>query len=114
MWFLHDAAAPAYFSRIVRDVINSTYHKRWIGRRESIMRLPRSPDWNPLDFYLWGQKALAYLAPAHKVETLHQHIVNTCQTIRNYPGIFEQVWQLMIRCAQACIEPHRGYFEQFL
>jgi hypothetical protein len=31
MWYMH-GGAPAHFSRAVRDVLNNTYHDRWIGR----------------------------------------------------------------------------------
>jgi hypothetical protein len=31
MWYIHDGAA-ARFSHALRDVLNNTYHDRWIGR----------------------------------------------------------------------------------
>jgi hypothetical protein len=31
MWYMHDGAL-AHFSCAVRDVLNNTYHGRWIGR----------------------------------------------------------------------------------
>jgi hypothetical protein len=46
---MHDGA-PAHFSRAVRDVLNNTYHDRWIGRGGPTAWPPRSPDLNPLDF----------------------------------------------------------------
>jgi hypothetical protein len=30
MWYMHDGA-PAHFNRAVRDVLNNTYHDRWIS-----------------------------------------------------------------------------------
>jgi hypothetical protein len=29
--------------------------------------------------------------------------VDACQTIRNYPGIFERMLRSMMRCVHACI-----------
>jgi hypothetical protein len=70
MWYLHDGP-PAYFSRAVRGVLNNTYCDRWIGRGGPTAWPRRSPDLNPLDFYLWGQlKALAYAAPVDNEEAL--------------------------------------------
>jgi hypothetical protein len=44
-------------------------------------------------------------------ETLHHRIVDACQTIRNYPGIFERMRRSMMRRVEACTESHGGYSE---
>jgi hypothetical protein len=112
--FMHDGA-PAHFSRVVRDVLNSTYHNRRIGREGPTAWTPSSSDLHPLDFCLWGHlKALVYAAPVHNVETLHQRVVNACQAIRNYPRIFQRTRQSKIRCVQECVKPHGGHFQHFL
>jgi hypothetical protein len=49
MWYIHDGA-PAHFSRAVRDVLNNTYHDRWIGRGGTTAWPPRLPNLNPLGF----------------------------------------------------------------
>jgi hypothetical protein len=49
MWYMHDGV-PAHFSLAVRDVLNRTYHNRWIGRGGHTAWAPRSPDFNTLDF----------------------------------------------------------------
>lgn len=54
-----DEGAPPLFAVRVRDYLNETFPLRWIGRAGPMdMNLlrwcPRSPDLNPLDFYLWG------------------------------------------------------------
>jgi hypothetical protein len=75
--------------RAVRGVLSNTYHEGWIGRGGQIVWHPRSPYLNPLDFYLWGhQKTLVYAAPVDNEEAPRYRIVDACQTIRNYPGIF--------------------------
>jgi hypothetical protein len=90
--------APAHFSRAVRDVLNNTYHHRWTGRGGPTAWPPRSPDMNPLDFYLWGHlKPLVYSAPVDNEEALRHCIVDACQAIRNCPGIFERMWWSMTR-----------------
>jgi hypothetical protein len=76
---------------------------------------PHSPDLNSLDFYLWGHlKTLVYAAPVDNEEALHHCIMDACQTICNFPGIFEQMQRFMIRHFVVCIESHRGYFEHLL
>jgi hypothetical protein len=36
-------------------------------------------------------KTLVYVAPDDNEEALHHSIVDACQNIRNYPGIFESI-----------------------
>jgi hypothetical protein len=46
--------APPHYHRIVRAYLDDTLPDRWIGRRGAIECPPRSPDFTPLDLYLWG------------------------------------------------------------
>jgi hypothetical protein len=106
VWYTHDGA-PAHFSRAVRDVLNNTYQDRWIGRGGHTAWPPRSPDLNPLNFYLWGHlKTLVSAAPVDNEVAL----VDACQTIRNYPGSFERMQRTMMRRVEACIESHGGHY----
>jgi hypothetical protein len=52
-WFQHDGAPP-HFSRNVQGILNRMYPNRWIGRGGPRHWPGRSPDLNPLDFFLWG------------------------------------------------------------
>jgi hypothetical protein len=111
MLYMHDGA-PAPFSRAVRDILNNTYHGQWIGRGGHTAGLPISPDLNPLDFCLWGHlKSLVYAAPVDNEEVLHHRILDVCQAMRNYPGIFERMLPSMMRRVEACIKSHGGHFE---
>jgi hypothetical protein len=107
--------ASALFSRAVRDVLNNAYYDRWIGRGGPTAWPPRSPDLSPLDFYPWGTpKIPVYAAPVDNEEALHHRIVDACQTIRNYPGIFGRMRRPMMRGVDACIESHGEHFEHLL
>jgi hypothetical protein len=111
MWYMHNGG-PAHFSRAVRGVLNSTYHDRWIGRGEPTAWPPRSPDLNPLDFYLWGHlNILVYAPPVENQEALHHRIVDAYQTMHNYPGNFERMRRSMMRRVEACIDSHGWHFE---
>jgi hypothetical protein len=59
--------APARFGRALLYVFNNTYHDRRIGRGGPIALPPRSPDLNPLDFYMW--RRLETLVNAAPVDT---------------------------------------------
>jgi hypothetical protein len=88
------------FSRVVRDVLDSTYHDRWIGRGGPTGWPPRSPDLNPLDCYLCAHlNNVVYAVPADNVEAYR--IADACQTIRNYPGIFQRTQRSMMRRIKA-------------
>jgi hypothetical protein len=76
---------------------------------------PRSPDLNPLDFYLWERlKYIVCAAPVDNEEALHHRSVDACQTMRNYPGIFELLRGSIMRRFEVYIESHGGHFEQLL
>ncbi|KMQ87058.1 hypothetical protein RF55_13774, partial [Lasius niger] len=45
--------APPHYARPVRDFLNLTYSRRWIGRGGHIAWPSRSPDLTS-DFFLWG------------------------------------------------------------
>jgi hypothetical protein len=53
--------APACLSRAVRYILISNNHYQWETRGGSTAWLRRSPNLNPLDFYLWGHlKSVMY------------------------------------------------------
>ena len=109
-YFMHDGA-PAHFRIIVREFLGNIYPNRWIGREGPIAWPARSPDCNPLDFFLWGHlKTLVYRQPVPNVEELRERIVAGFQTVRDTPGILERVRQSMRRRMEACIEVGGGTF----
>jgi hypothetical protein len=56
------------------------------------LRLPRSPELVPFDFYLWGHlKNIMCSAPIEIEDTLHQRISDASMTIRDRLGTFEIV-----------------------
>ncbi|EZA50509.1 hypothetical protein X777_10702 [Ooceraea biroi] len=113
MWFMHDGAPP-HFSLAVRQFLNRKFANRWIGRgtqRPNHLWPARSPDLNPVDFFLWGQlKSLVYATPIQNEEDLRNRIIDGCERIRNTPGIFERVRQSMERRVEACIMAAGGHF----
>lgn len=123
---MHDGA-PAHFSIVAQDYLNTNYPCRWIGpvaqHRENQQQrdlaekawLPRSPDMNSLDFFLWGHlKSLVYRTPIVDENNPRNRIVDSFNTIRNMPGIFKRVRHSMARRMQACVVTQGGHFEHLI
>jgi hypothetical protein len=55
-----------------------------------------------------------YAAPFDNEKALRYRIVDACQTIRNYAGIFERMQRPTMRRVETCIECHEGHFEHLL
>jgi hypothetical protein len=109
--FMH-YGAPPHFLRIVGQHLNQTFGEQWIGRWGPVNWSARSPDLNPLDFWLWGHlNTLVYSAPISDLVVLQQRAENVCQEIRIKPGIIRHSAQLCATkswkfCWNAR-EPHR-------
>jgi hypothetical protein len=65
--FMQDGAS-SHFSLAVCRYLNRKFPGRWAGAGGPVAWSPRSPDLNPLDFYLWGHsKSSVYLSPVDDV-----------------------------------------------
>jgi hypothetical protein len=97
----NDSAPPRYH-RYVRAYLDDTLPGRRIGRRGAIECPPRSPDFTPLDLYLWGTlKDEIYRQKPATRETLEaSHSAITPDTLR-------AVVQRHLRCLAA----DGGHFE---
>lgn len=114
MYFLHDGA-PAHFAIDVRIHLNNHFGQRWIGRGGPHAWPARSPDLNPMDFYLWGHlKSTVYSVPITDEQQLWQRIVEGCNQIRNTPGIFQRIRQSWRRRINMCLEMNGGHMEHLL
>jgi Transposase. len=116
MWYLHDGA-PAHFSVHVREYLHMRFPNRWIGRgyNAPIAWPPRSPDLNPVDFYLWGHaKSQVYATPVDTEDQLRLRIVETFNLIRNSLFIFQRVRFNFIKRLTACIDAEGGQFQHLL
>jgi len=80
-WFQQDGAPP-HFAASVRAYLNEVFNQRWIGRRGHIEWPARSPDMNPLDFFLWGYlKQKVFREKPANLEELKEKIVRECREI---------------------------------
>ncbi|KAJ4426788.1 hypothetical protein ANN_26587 [Periplaneta americana] len=93
--FLHDGA-PAHFSRTARRYLDRRFPDRWVDRGGQIAWPARSPDLNPLVFYLWGHlKLLVYSSPVPDLESHRNRIVACSEDIRYTPGVWDRVRRSM-------------------
>ena len=75
MWIQHDGA-PHHFSVDVRKHLSAVFPGRWIGRGGPIPWPTRSPDLNPLHYFLWEYlKSLVFETPVETDMELVARIV---------------------------------------
>jgi hypothetical protein len=95
---------------IVREHPNQTLGEQWIGRGCPFNWPARSPDFNPLDFWLWEHlTTLVYSAPINDLEVLQQRAENASQEIRAKPGIFDGLRTSVRRRPESCVEIYGNY-----
>ena len=74
--------APAHYGRVVRDYLDSTFPRRWIGRSGQMTWAARSPDLSPLDFFMWGLlKDRVYHRKPQSLSSLKAIIEDECLNI---------------------------------
>lgn len=109
--FQHDGA-PAHFSRQVREILNTNYPDKWIGRGGPITWPARSPDLNVLDFFVWGYiKNLVEDRRNSTQNEVREAIVAAFGTIT--PDMAHRATRDIVRRAEQCIQEGGRHFEQF-
>lgn len=111
-WFQQDGA-PAHNSRAVIQYLNRRFGNRWIGTHGPVRWPPRSPGFNPLDYFLWGLiKNKVYNSKTENIEQLRQKIIEAFQSVRP-EEIRKAVLQSKKR-ARLCLQENGRHFEQLL
>lgn len=114
MWFMQDGAPPHY-PLIVREHLNNNFPHRWIGRGSEFPWPPRSPEFNPLDFYVWGYlKSLVYNSEIHNQNELLAKIHEAANTLKNGNAMFFKVRQHLQKSLRKCIEVNGGHFQHLM
>jgi hypothetical protein len=108
--FHQDGATP-HNARMNVAFLNDNFGARWMGTYGPIRWPARSPDLNPLDFFLWGYiRDNVYLTPPGTREELRRKIMQVCQEIpQNF--LLNATMSVSRRCRK-CLEQHGGNFEQ--
>lgn len=114
MWFMQDGA-PAHYSLDVRNHLDQRFPRRWIGRGSAFPWPSRSPDLNPLDFFLWGcMKDIVYKHTVNTREELWLRIQEAGNEIKNDPDTLFRVRQNLSKRCRKCIEVNGGHIENLL
>lgn len=109
MWYQHDGC-PAHNALRARRVLNRRYPARWIGRGGTVTWPARSPDLNPLDFFLWGCiKDVVYRDIPTTPEDMQERIVLACNSLQQ--ATLEAVNNSFIQRVHQCIGVQGHHFE---
>lgn len=112
LWWQQDGAPP-HNGREVINFLNTLFPNKWIGNTGPVLWPARSPDLNPLDYFLWGflQNRL-YRDIPDDINELQENLI---REIRAIPARTIQRAILKIRrLAAKCIEAEGFQFEYLL
>lgn len=113
MIFQHDGA-PAHTANATQELLHEMFPNGYIGRGGMIEWPARSPDFNPLDYYLWGKlKDIVYHngGTFNNEEELTEQIIQAAHEIEP-EEIARAVDHMQSNCDK-CIEHEGEHFEQF-
>lgn len=114
MWLQHDGA-PAHFARQVTEYLNETYPNRWIGRGGTVAWPPRSPDLNPLDYFLWGYfKGAVYETTNDNEQQLRQKLHYVSEVVKNNERALRSLRNNFLRRCWLCVRARGRHFEHLL
>ena len=89
--FMQDGAPPQ-FSCFVTDVLKERFPDAWIGRGGPIPWPSRSPDFFPLDCFLWGYiKNIVYAGKIRNIHHLQDRITSAIETVTR--DMIKKMWQ---------------------
>lgn len=114
MIFQNDGA-PCHYATIVRAHLDETYPDRWIGRGGPIAWPPRSPDLNPIDFFIWGYyKEIAYARESTNEEELRRKIHEAGDVVKGNREGFRNLKNNFLNRCRLCIAAQGRHFEHLL
>lgn len=112
LWWQQDGAPP-HNGREVTELLNEIFPNKWIGNRGFIRWPARSPDLNPLDYFLWGylQNRL-YRNTPRDINVLRGNLI---REVRAIPArvIHRAIFKLR-RLTQKCIREEGHLFEHLI
>lgn len=106
--------APPHNTRIVGETLDQMFEDRWIANNGPFLWPPRSPDLNPLDFFVWGYiKNKVYSDPVTTKDNMIDRIRRAFQSIT--PEMIKKATQSnLMKRIQKCLEVNGNVFEHIL
>ena len=107
--FMQDGA-PAHTSRMSMEWLENRFPGRLLSNKSEFIWPPRSPDLNPLDFFLWGyMKEEIHRAQPGSITEVKQLIENFMASITE--DLLQRVTGQFVSRIRKCIEANGGVFE---
>lgn len=114
MIFQNDGA-PCHYATQVRNYLNERFPNRWIGRNGPIRWPPRSPDLNPIDFFVWGYfKEVTYARECSSEDELRVRIEEAGRVMKGNREGFIRLKDNFLRRCRLCISAGGRHFENLL
>ncbi|GBL72830.1 hypothetical protein AVEN_128034-1 [Araneus ventricosus] len=109
VWFQHDGA-PLHKVSSVQQYIRDTFQQQVIGYGGFVEWPPRSPDLNPMDFFLWGYiKQRVCAIPPPTLQELRNGITDSCASVS--PAMLYNVQREAQSRVQMCIVAEGHHLE---
>ena len=103
-------STPPHYHRDARAHLDAAFPDTWIGRRGAIEYPARSPDFTPMDFFLWGYlKDKVYRTKPRTIDALKMEIERQCRDIPN--DLFRDVCESLGVRYQRCLDNDGCQFE---
>lgn len=101
--YFQQDGAPPHYSLAVRNYLDDTFGRRWIGRAGPLAWPARSPDLTPCDFWLWGMvKERVYATRPIDINDLKERITTVVRSIPK--EMCERAMASMVKRLHKCIE----------
>ena len=102
--------APAHTSRMSMEWLENRFPGRLLSNKSEFIWPPRSPDLNPLDFFLWGyMKEEIHRAQPGSITEVKQLIEKFMASITE--DLLQRVTGQFVSRIRKCIEANGGVFE---
>lgn len=112
MWLQLDGA-PAHFQVNVRDLLDTLFPNKWLGRGGPKNWPARSPDLTSPDFFLWGYiKNIVYATPPTTPQNMKDRITAAFQSVT--PQMLLNVKHSFNRRVRLCVDQGGSHFEHLL
>ena len=112
VWFQHDGC-PAHNTRGVGTFLAEIFNNRVIANRGPVAWPARSPDFTPLDFYLWGSvKSEVYNSELPETRGILEESIREVLLSTNRNTLRRVCRSVATRCRK-CVEENGRHIEQF-
>ncbi|XP_034939551.1 uncharacterized protein [Chelonus insularis] len=112
IWYQHNRH-PAHTSLVAKSWLRQNFRGRFIGKSGSKKWPARSPDLNPVDFFLWDfVKSVVYREFVNSLQELEQRIQDAIRQIT--PEMLQSCTQSLVRRAECCVQMNGGLFEHLI